>query len=566
MVFLVFCAIFSIILFRLFHLQVLKYDFFKAQAQKNIFKFSYTDPPRGLIFDANNDIIASNQVSFCGVFSVPYSKKRHLMIQKYEEIKSFVEQELSVSRESIQETLNNFTLTVCNLTPIQLERIYRLKLFNPNIEIKKTYNRVVNKPEAFSSIIGYLAQSQSNQSSFAPIRQRGVLGVEKCYDDFLSGVEGITKLSINVRAETVETITLRKETSGLNLKLFIRKDWQNRAFELLSGKAGAIVVLEVNTGYLRTVVSAPSYNANAFNNQDVPEIRKILNNVEKPLINRAFQGVYPPGSVAKIFVALGLANYGKKVKTAFCPGYDLVGKRSLRCHKRSGHGTMDLVEAISQSCDVYFYNLSKLANYDEIFNSLSLFGFGKETGLECIPQSKGTLRPKDKIKHSIEFEKALISIGQGGFSASPIQVAVAMASLLNGGKILKPKLVEEIYSDDSTTYFNFSSPEVMQTIELEKQTMEAVKEGMFKAINSSSGTAYSSRSKQVLYAGKTGTAQVIDLKRKTKQKIHEDHAWFVGYWPVENPKFVIVVIVEHGGSGGQIAAPIAKEFIEFAGG
>ncbi|MCS6893832.1 MAG: penicillin-binding transpeptidase domain-containing protein, partial [Deltaproteobacteria bacterium] len=201
----------------------------------------------------------------------------------------------------------------------------------------------------------------------------------------------------------------------------------------------------------------------------------------------------------------------------------------------------------------------------QIVDSLRQFGFGSKTGIDCLPESSGKVPTAEKIKHSLNFEKALLSIGQGTLITTPIQIAVAVSSLFNGGLILKPRLIEEIFSSDRKIVYEMLNPIIISSYDYDEKLGDYITRAMFDVVNSPEGTALSSRSNVVSFGGKTGTAQVISLSRKSElpSENFEDHAWFVGYWPHPKPKYVIVVLVENGGSGGKVAAPIAKSFIEY---
>lgn len=555
---------FIVALLRFFDLQLLKKDFFTAQAHKNVHKLLYLAAPRGVIFDAEDKIIASNRLTYCAVVRTQYSKKRAVVEDGLAEARKLLMQVGNVNIDDINVDVKSLAVSACNLSLAQVEKIHDLKLQGINVELERSFVREI-KDISLAHVIGYLGQGNASPLRKATGNEKvGITGVEKCLNEFLSGIDGITRSVVNVRAEAVSYETVRRPKPGLNVKLTIDSEWQRFAFEAMKDYSGAVVVMDVNSGGVKVLLSTPVFDPNIFNANRRSEIAAVLKNPAKPLLNRAVNGVYPPGSVIKMFAALGLSTFGKTLDQAHCPGFDYVAGRRIHCHNRSGHGNVDLVNAIAKSCDVYFYKLSKLASYDEIFSGYHQFGFGTRSGIDCFNESAGILLPRERIRHSIEFEKAVISIGQGAIATTPLQVAVALAALVNGGKILQPRIVDSIYASNWITDLQFSEPVVVRNVNLDQHVLNLVKKGMFDTVNSPFGTAFGSKSDQVTFAGKTGTAQVVELRKRGefKSKRFDHHAWFVGYWPVNEPRYVIVVIVEHGGSGGKAAAPVAREIIE----
>jgi penicillin-binding protein 2 len=346
------------------------------------------------------------------------------------------------------------------------------------------------------------------------------------------------------------------------------------AESLLHGRRGSIVAVDINNGEVLTLVSSPNYDPNLFaNGISQLEYQSLQESLDIPLLNRAIQGMYPPGSTIKPMVALaGLENgiITNESKT-FCPGYFKLPnvKRKFNDWKRSGHGWVDVEEAISQSCDVFFYSLSDKTGIDILHDNLKYFNFGKKTGID-IPGELGGVLPSREWKKINKNEpwyrgETLISgIGQGFITTTPLQLAVATAALASRGKIIQPKILKNIRKENSD--IEISQPSSHRQININDiHNWEDVLEGMKRTIYSPTGTARRlNRGLKYTLAGKTGTAQVFGLDAEEEyiaDQLDErlrDHALFTGYAPIENPQIAIAVIVENAGSGSSKAAPLAR--------
>ncbi|MCS6893937.1 MAG: penicillin-binding transpeptidase domain-containing protein, partial [Deltaproteobacteria bacterium] len=344
----VFCFFILVIVGRLFYIQVLKANFFKAQAERNIFKFSYSPGSRGLIFDTKDRLLVINETVFCGTISIPFAKKRWVLEESVNKFKKILLDQLNVEEADVLYDPKSLSLRVCDLDFLQAEKLMLLRRELKNFALELQFDRRIIEPEYVSNIIGYQGSNHfgSDFDKFDKNVPRGVFGIEKCLDEFLSGIDGIVRSVVNVKAERVKFETVRAPKHGLHVKLSINLDWQKRAVDLLSSRRGAIVVIEPNTGLVRVLASTPTFNANFFNFRDV-KIKGYFEDPNKPLIDRTLNGQYPPGSVIKMLVAVGLTQRGIELSKVICPGFSMVGNRRINCHKRSGHGSVDLARAIT---------------------------------------------------------------------------------------------------------------------------------------------------------------------------------------------------------------------------
>jgi len=406
----------------------------------------------------------------------------------------------------------------------------------------------------------------------------GKSGIEKQYETLLHGKSGRNQIERNVSGRIVDTNIIEAAQPGKNLYLSIDIDLQMMAESLLEGNRGSIVVVDVNNGEVLTLVSAPNYDPNLFvNGISQDNYNKLQESLDIPLLNRAIQGLYPPGSTIKPMIALtGLEQdiITRESKT-FCPGYFKLPNVSRKFNdwKRSGHGWVDVEESISQSCDVFFYSLSDKTGIDKIHDNLKHFNFGSKTGIDIPGELPGVLpsRAWKKINKNEPWyrgETLISGIGQGFITTSPLQLAVATAALASKGQLIRPKILINIQKDNHDIEPVEPSPRKQIPIKNIKN-WEYVLEGMKKTIYSPSGTARRlNKGLKYTMAGKTGTAQVFGLDAEEEyiaEKLDErlrDHALFTGFAPIENPQIAIAVIVENAGSGSSKAAPLAKKVFD----
>ena len=342
----------------------------------------------------------------------------------------------------------------------------------------------------------------------------------------------------------------------------------------MQDKEGAIVVLDVNTGAVLALVSTPAFDPNSFARGMTPgEWRELAADNENPLHNRALQGHFPPGSTFKIVTALAGLQEGviSPDQTLFCSGSYKVGDRVLRDWKKYGHGHMNMHQALVQSCDVYFYQLAQRLGIDKIARHARRFGFGAPTGIEIDGESAGLV--PDRAWKRRRFgqrwypgETPLVAIGQGYLGVTPLQMASLMATIANGGTVYRPRFVKQVLSPEGEVMEEYG-PVRSGTVDLKAENLAIVRRALFEVVHGRRGTGKRARSDVVDIAGKTGTAQLAEMRGEAVKSEDlpyaiRDHAWFVAYAPAKNPEIAVATLVEHGGHGGATAAPIAKKVIE----
>ncbi|MEM7008342.1 MAG: penicillin-binding transpeptidase domain-containing protein, partial [Thermodesulfobacteriota bacterium] len=329
------------------------------------------------------------------------------------------------------------------------------------------------------------------------------------------------------------------------------------------------VVVDVNSGEVLAMASKPSFNpADFIKGIDSKTWAELVNDKSSPLLNRATQGLYAPGSVFKMVPSAAALNEGfiNHEEYIHCPGHYTSGNKKFRCWNRGGHGWVNLRSAIVKSCDVYFYKIAEMMGITNLHKYMTAFGYGSSTELGI--EERDGIAPNREWKQKrykkpwYKGETIVSSIGQGYLSVTPLQVTMMTAAVANNGKLLKPSIVREIVSYEGENKFKHSATLVNQ-IPVNPEILDLIKDAMVGVVNDPGGTGRSAKLRDLTVAGKTGTAQVVSLDSQSDKKKHKDHAWFTSYAPAENPKIAVTVLIEHGGKGGAVAAPIAGKIIEY---
>ena len=571
-----FLILLTLAFFQIFNLMIIRADEFITQADSNRILKERVFPPRGLILDRSEEIVVENFIrqdlkvtpSFVEDYSLYISNLSELMNYETSKIEDIFYKKLNEIKP-----FQSFTL-IRNLNDEQIAKLnLNLSKFS-GTEIIPNFSRNVTEGESLGSVVGYLGFASKNSILQDPNlknfsdQQIGLLGIEKEYDDFLRGEIGYKFLEKDSKGNVIKVLSTEPPKKGKNLKLSIDLELQRTLFKEFSGKKGALIAIEPETGFIRALISSPSYDPNYFNNFYSDEIEKILQDENSPLFNRAVSGQYPPASTLKPFIGLAaleeqVITWDEKIHDQgefFVEGDD----RPYRGWKEEGHGFVNMESAIAESSDVYFYNIAFDLTVSSISPFLAKFGFGSSSKL-LGNESKGILPDKKwKLGQKGEFwfkgDTINMGIGQGYILTTPLQIAIAYSALVNGGQLITPRIVESI--DGVATEFS------SERIELKNnENWELIKKALVSVVESNKGTAHNLFDPKKRIAGKTGTAQVKSLINDIKyQEIREnellrDHALFVGYGPIEKPSLVVVVIVENGESGSLVAAPIVKKAI-----
>jgi penicillin-binding protein 2 len=402
----------------------------------------------------------------------------------------------------------------------------------------------------------------------------GQYGLEKKWEQYLRGRGGGQQVEVDALGRRVRVLSEVIAGPGYTVHLTLDRKLQQTAHEALQGKEGSIVVLDVNSGAILAMASTPAFDPNVFARGIKPdEWRALIKDRQRPLSNRAIQGQYPPGSTFKIIMAIaGLEeNVVQPEAKIIDPGFFPFGNRNFRDWKKGGHGAVDLHRSIVESCDVYYYQLGTRLGVDNIAKWARAFGLGQKSGA-LLEDEKGGLVPDTDWKRKrlrqpwYPGETVSVAIGQGYLTVTPLQLANMMAAVANGGTLYRPRLVSRVESIAGQRVYE-QGAEVIRKISVKPATLTRVRSALADVVHGAGGTGRSARSPVIALAGKTGTAQVVEMKGayvKTEQLsyFNRDHAWFVSYAPLDKPEIAIAVLVEHGGHGGEAAAPLARKVAE----
>jgi len=423
--------------------------------------------------------------------------------------------------------------------------------------------------------LGEISPQELNQPAYSRYEMGGFVGkcgVEQTMELQLKGVDGGYQAEVDAAGYKISLMGQADPVPAHNVVLTIVADLQRTAEEALEDKPGAIVAIDPGSGRVLAMASSLTFNPNLFSRGISPQDWDgLINNPEHPLMNRCIQSTHPPGSTYKLITAAAALGEGLVgPDTSFlCGGSFRCGNRSYRCWKKSGHGKVGLMKGLVESCDVYFYNLGSLLGPDVLAKYARGFGFGLHTGIALSDEKSGFIPTSGwyQGRHGIPWqpgESLSIAIGQGSNQITPLQLVLAYTSIANGGILYKPYCIDRVVTVEGEVVERFD-PTVKGRVPLSRENIKLLRECLRAAVHSPSGTGWRARLPNVEVAGKTGTAQVISLNREKSSGLGReflDHAWFVAFAPYEKPRVTLAILIEHGGSGGRAAAPIAKEILE----
>ncbi|MCZ6804515.1 MAG: penicillin-binding protein 2 [Proteobacteria bacterium] len=575
-----------LIISRIFYLTVLQHEYFTTLSKSNRVKIIPIPPIRGLIYSRDGIILAENKPTFSLVVIPEQIDDVDKLIDQLKELISIEDKDVDRFKKSLKRKrrFENVPLRLnLNEEEVALFSVNRHRF--PGVDVITGLNRYYPLAEELVHAIGYVARIDENdikqidESNYGGTTHIGKLGIEKFYESILHGDVGYQQVEVNAQGRVIRILERTPPKPGVNLHLTIDLSLQRIAIDSLKNKRGAIVAMDPRNGDILTFVSSPGYNPNKFvNGIDSKSYKALLSSKDKPLINRVTQGKYPPGSTIKPFLALvALDNGVRNLKDeSWCPGwFSLKGhEHRYRDWKKAGHGHTSLHKAITQSCDVYFYMLAYELGINRIFEGLSQFGFGKQSGIDIGGEAKGLLPSREWKRKALgeawfPGETLIMGIGQGYALATPLQLVKATATLANKGKIVRPRLVSgtsNLITNEVNAFPNYSEDQFTIT---NKTHWGVIINSMKDVVHGVGGTAWrSGLNTKYRFAGKTGTAQVIGIaqdKVYKKEEIPEefqDHALFIAFAPVESPRIVVAIIVENGGGGSKVAAPIARKMFD----
>ena len=588
---LIFSALFAGLLFigliaRLIVLQVVEFEHFDSLSEKNRVDISSIAPQRGLIYDRNGVVLAEN----IPTFSLELTPENVLDIddtlQELAALFAMTEEDMIDIKARIKQQRRFRQVILKERLTEQEVAIFSVNRHRfSGVDVVGRLIRHYPQGALFAHTVGYVGRineqdlQEIDEHNYKGSMQIGKTGIEKQYEKLLHGQVGYQQVETNVQGRIVRELNSMPSVSGQDLFLHLDINLQRVASEAMDDFNGAVVAIDPKTGGVLAMVSKPDFDPNEFvlgiSSKNYAALR---DSPDMPLFNRSLRGRYPPGSTLKPFISLAGLEYGvitEQSKT-FCPGwYTLPGQdHRYRCWKAHGHGHMDLKAAVSQSCDVYFYDLANTLGIDRIHSFLDLFRFGRHTEIDLPGESKG-LSPSKEWKRASRNKawypgETLISgIGQGFNQMTPIQIAHATAVLAMRGIDISPRVVRASRPTGQSELQLFPA-QTYQTLPMENsRNWEAVIDSMVDVVHGPRGSArHIGKDLPFNIAGKTGTAQVFGIKQDEKydaktleRKLH-DHALFIAFAPADNPQFVVAVVVEHGGGGSTTAAPIARKIID----
>ena len=554
---------FAIIIINLWYLQIIKGQEFEQRAINNCIRSLVEEAPRGEVYDQQGKLLVTNRpaVNF-SIIPAEVCDYEYLI----DELSLIVPIESSNIANVMQSKRQNPFQALTLKRDLEKDKIvsieeqkYKFKgaLLTVQPERKYLYHNLA------AHVLGYVNEISEKELKMSDFNQLsggdiiGKSGLERYYDSYLRGEKGKKEVEVDALGREITTIKIQKPVAGYDIYLTLNSVLQQFVERQMDNKKGAVIVSEPFTGKILAMVSSPDYNPNIFTQQmSVTQWKEIAENKDNVLCNRNIQSVYPPGSVFKLITAVaaleeGVVNRNSKI---YCPGYYQVGDMVFKCWKESGHGNQAIVEAIANSCNVFFYTVGQKLGIDKLNYYARLMGFGEETGIDLPGEQEGLVPSSDWKRKFINQswfpgDTVNLSIGQGFLLVTPLQIHTMLCLIANEGLYFKPYHVEKIVSQSGEIVKELK-PELIKKIEVSQETFRIIKEGMRRVVESGTGRLANIEVAKV--AGKTGTAQ---------NPQGENHAWFIGFAPYDKPEICVTVLVENGGDGSAAAAPVAAEII-----
>ena len=577
-----FMLIFLLIIARFFYIQILQHQYYETQANSNSIKLLPITPSRGMIFDRNGVILAENYLSYNLEINPKKITDLEGLVNQLNNVVFISSDDITKYKRILKDKEFSETIPIKSDLTIEEVAIFSANKYRfENIDLTEKLKRGYPLGALGSHFIGYINRINKNDlisleknyqlSNYRGTDHIGKSGVEYQYESKIHGKSGYKKIEVNATGNTITTLEKFPSVEGSNLYLTIDIEMQEIAEKAFANKRGALVAINVQNGEILTYVSMPNFDPNLFidgiNHHDWDRLN---NSKDKPLLDRVINGLYPPGSTIKPFVAVaGLENQLRLPPYSINdPGYYSVNNsRPFRDWKRDGHGAVDIIKAIAVSCDTFFYGLAVELGIPKLNEALKTFGFGQKTGIDLPNEKSGLLADAQWKKERFNQkwyvgETAITGIGQGFTQVTPLQLALATARISSPNTPITPHLL--LNSQQLQQGFNITSP-----LAISEKTIAWVKEGMENVTEDGGTAAFVGNNSKYKIAAKTGTAQLFGLKKGevyNENLIDErlrDHALFIAYAPADQPKIAIAVIVENGGHGGSVAGPIAKKIFDY---
>jgi len=562
LIFMVIC--FLILVISLWYLQMIKGEEFKERAVENCIRSLVEDAPRGRIYDRQEELLVTNRPAVV-VSIIPAE------VDDLEKLSERLSKIIGISPEEISQIVKNYRenpfkpvkiLDDCNTNKIVEIEERKDELKGVVLEVKPRRDYLYQDFAAHS--LGYVGEIDKEELlQFGNPKYQGgdiigKAGLEKYYDDILRGEKGGKEVEVDALGQEITTLLYQTPVPGKDLVLTIDRDLQLCGENLLFDKEGSIVVSDPNSGEILALVNRPSFNPNLFaNGISSSDWQRLSFDTDYPLTNRSVQGLYSPGSIFKVVTVAAALEEGvtDRKRKIYCSGTFELADRVFTCWKETGHGSLSIIDAIANSCNIYFYTLGNDLGIERFNKCMQKFGLGEKTSIDLPEEAIGIIPSsqwKEREVKEIWFpgDTINLSIGQGYLLLTPLQVHHIITTIAAEGEVYKLHLVKRIISVDGNTVEEIK-PEIYKKINFSSDTFKIIKEGLRQTILK--GTGWRANIQELAVAGKTGTAQ---------NPQGETHAWFIGFAPYENPEVCITVFLENGGEGGEAAAPIARAMLE----
>jgi len=585
--FVLFC--FALLFARFVWLQVIQHDYYQTRAEENRISLVPMVPNRGLIVDRNGVVLARNYSAYTLEITPSKVKSLEEAIDELAKILDVQPKDRKRFHKLLAESKNFESLPIrTRLTDEEVATFIAHRYRFPGIDIKARLFRQYPFGAYASHLLGYIGRV--NDRDLEKIEEReaddnyrgtehfGKTGLEQHYEFELHGISGFEQVEVDSGGRAVRTLARTAPVAGNNLTLTVDAKLQEIAEKAFGDRRGSLVAIEPSSGGILALVSVPNYDPNLFvDGIDTQNWRELNESPDKPMINRALNAAYPPGSTFKPFMALAALELGKRrpEQAISDPGFFNFGGHTFRDDKKGGHGSVDMYKSIVHSCDTYYYMLANDMGIDNIAAFMGSLGLGQRTGVDIDGESEGVLPSQEWKKKRFRKpeqqkwyagETISIGIGQGYNNYTPIQLAQATATLANNGVMFRPHLVKHI-TDTRTGKQTPIEPQPIKTLPWKQEHIDVIKKAMV-GVNKEGTGARAFAGAEYVSAGKTGTAQVFSYKgaehkTETMAAHLRDHALFIAFAPADNPTIALAVLVENGGFGAQAAAPIARQVLDY---
>jgi penicillin-binding protein 2 len=581
-VLLMFAALFA----RFFYLQVIQHEHYETLAEANRISIVPIVPNRGIIVDRNGVLLAHNYSAYTLEITPSKVEDVDALIDELATVIEITAKDRRRFKKLTEESKSFDSLPIrTRLSDEEIARFAANRYRFSGVEINARLFRQYPQGELFSHVVGHIGRINKREleqleadeldANYRGTDYIGKTGLEQRYESHLHGTTGVEQVEVDSGGRAVRTLSRSAPVSGNNLVLKLDAKLQEVVNHAFGDKRGAVVAIDPATGGVLAFVSKPGFDPNLFVDGIDPLSWKELNeSIDRPMVNRALAGTYPPGSTFKPFMALTALAYGKRrpEQTISDPGFFTFGSHTFRDDKVGGHGLVDMYKSIVASCDTYYYMLANDLGIDNISRFMRGFGFGSRTGIDINGEAAGILPSQEwKMRRFKQKwyagETISVGIGQGYNAYTPLQLAHAMATLANDGVVYRPHIVD--YIENITTRSRTTvEPQPVRTLQIKSEHLQVVKQALI-GVNREGTGARAFAGAQYVSAGKTGTAQVIALKQGEKYiesriaERHRDHALFIAYAPADNPTIALAVVVENAGFGARAAAPIARQVLDY---